>query len=207
MLRWGWGAKHRYDLARVAKAPVADEGWIRTYTGGRFYPLSPRIEDVDIKDIAHSLATKARYGGMARGFYSVAQHCVHVSHHCGKDHALKGLLHDSDEAYSPFGDIPRPVKMELMRTQPVLSAYIEGMANRIRDTVYERFGLTPGEPPEVKEADNAILWDEAKAFVNGGLTLMPVVEEGLGINIEQWPWQKAEDQFLHRFHELAKEIR
>lgn len=204
MMRWGWGAKHRYDLARVAKAPVSESGWIRTFTGGKFYPLAPCIEDVDIRDIAHSLATKARYGGMARGMYSVGQHSVIVSQHCGAEHALKGLLHDSDEAYSPFGDIPRPVKDELKRKQPVLHAYVEGMANRIRDTVYERFGLSPGEPPEVKAIDDAILWDEMRAFMNGSLTFMPNSEKGLGIIIEQWPWQKTEDQFLHRFHELMK---
>lgn len=180
----------------------ANGGWIRTFTGGRFYPLNPRIEDVDIRDIAHSLATKCRYGGQCSGFYSVAQHSVYVSQHC--DNALKGLLHDSDEAYSPFGDIPRPVKVQIGKDYPPLAETITLMGVRIRDAVYAKYGLTAGEPVDVKAADNAILWDERRAFMNGDLTLMPNEERGLGIEIEQWPWEVAEAMFLMRFEQLME---
>ena len=83
--------------------------WITTYTGRLFHPFDPRPEDTDIEDIAHALSLKCRWGGMTRVFYSVAQHCVHVSYHCEAHHALAGLLHDAQEAYAPGGDIPSPV--------------------------------------------------------------------------------------------------
>lgn len=180
---------------------MKDEGWIRTYTGGRFYPLFPSSVDVDINDIAHSLATKCRYGGHCQTFYSVAQHSVLVSHHCGS-HALAGLLHDADEAYSPFGDIPRPIKREIEKTNPEFGAYIKRIGDNIRDVVYGRYGMGPGEPAEVKAADNAILNDESRVLMKGGLTLMPKDERGLGETIVPWNWQEAEAEFLYRFHEL-----
>lgn len=40
--------------------------WLRTYTGKRFYPLDPRIEEIDIEDIAHALSMLCRFGGHCR---------------------------------------------------------------------------------------------------------------------------------------------
>lgn len=34
--------------------------YMMTITGKRFWPLDPQIEDVDIEDIAHSLAFQVR---------------------------------------------------------------------------------------------------------------------------------------------------
>src|ERR1700724_2684254 len=84
-----------------------DGGWQQTFTGRRFYPLSPRVEDVCIEDIAHALSNICRYGGHCREFYSVAQHCNMVSDWM-PEFKLEGLLHDSPEAY--IGDMVRPVK-------------------------------------------------------------------------------------------------
>lgn len=183
-------------------------GWIRTLSGGRFYPLAPRVRDVDLAAVAHALAVKCRYGGHCTGFYSVAQHSVHVSHHCGPDPRikLKGLLHDSDEAYSPFGDIPRPVKVQMEKEYPLLGEIVRKIGDDIRNTVYIAFGLSPHEPPEVKAADNAILWDERRAFMTGSLTHMPEDAKGLGIEIVQWPWELAEAMFIDRFFQLRQEI-
>lgn len=179
-----------------------DEGWIRTLSGGRFYPFEPRLEDYNIHDIAHSLATKNRYGGHCRGFYSVAQHSVHVSEHC-PSHPLPGLLHDIDEAYSPFGDIPRPVKRKLAHG---VKRWIRQMSDAIQRMGFIAFGLDPDMPEEVHRADDAILWDEQRALMNGSLTLMPKSEIGLGIEIEPWTWEQAELRFLKRFVDLGGKI-
>jgi len=49
-------------------AALTPPGYISTYTG-RFTPLAPRAIDVDIRDIAHSLAMQCRYAGHVRKFY------------------------------------------------------------------------------------------------------------------------------------------
>ena len=53
--------------------------WIQTYSGKKFYPLDPRPEDIDIRDIAHALSLNCRFNGHCRCFYSVAEHSVGVS--------------------------------------------------------------------------------------------------------------------------------
>src|SRR3989304_3945731 len=45
--------------------------WIQAWTGKVFYPFNPCIEDIDIKDIAHSLSLICRYNGHCREFYCV----------------------------------------------------------------------------------------------------------------------------------------
>src|SRR5579885_2784587 len=82
--------------------------WIQTYCGVAFYPLDPRPEEILIEDIAHALSMLCRFTGHVKRFYSVAQHCVYVSHRCDPKDALWGLLHDAAEAY--LNDISRPVK-------------------------------------------------------------------------------------------------
>jgi hypothetical protein len=82
--------------------------WMQTFTGRAFYPLDPRPEDIDPVDIAHALSLICRYGGHSSRFYSVAEHCVLMSHAVAPEHALWALLHDATEAY--LGDMIRPLK-------------------------------------------------------------------------------------------------
>jgi uncharacterized protein len=172
-----------------------ETGWIRTYTGKKFWPLSPSPEDVDIKDIAHSLAMKCRYGGMATEFYSVAQHCVLVSDACMAQDKLWGLLHDAEEAYSPFGDIPRPIKHQMPDELLAINARIQG-------AVCHRFGMPKDEPLLVKHADNCIIYDEKPILMrDADLACMPGTYP-LGIKIVPWTWQEAETRFLDRFAAL-----
>lgn len=35
--------------------------WMQTYTGKRFYPRSPRTDEIDDVDIAHALSLLCRY--------------------------------------------------------------------------------------------------------------------------------------------------
>lgn len=88
--------------------PRTDDNWICTFTGRRFWPLNPRAEDLDIRDIAHALSNLCRFTGQSRHFYSVAQHCVLASEWCPPSIAKWCLIHDAAEAY--INDIARPVK-------------------------------------------------------------------------------------------------
>src|SRR5574342_1090607 len=83
-------------------------GSIITYTGRLFWPLSPRLEDINILDICHALSNQTRFTGHTREFYSVAQHSCLVSDLLPEKFKLDGLLHDASEAY--LMDLARPVK-------------------------------------------------------------------------------------------------
>ena len=74
-------------------------GWIQVHSGGRFFPLEPDLDDISITDIAHSLSMVCRYGGHCLRFYSVAEHCVLLSHTVDPEFARWALLHDAAEAY------------------------------------------------------------------------------------------------------------
>lgn len=171
--------------------------WMQTFTGRAVYPLSLRPEDIDIRDIAHSLAMQCRYAGHVRQFYSVAEHSVHVARWCrqhGPDAALEALLHDATEAY--LVDVPRPVK-------PFLIGYKEA-ETRVWAVIAERYGLASHS--SVHEADNRILNDERCAL------MAPCVREWslpdtrpLGVTIEGWLPARAEREFLALFYELYGE--
>lgn len=128
--------------------------WIQTFTGRQFWPLAPRVEDIDIKDIAHALANLCRYGGHTESFYSVAQHSVLVSQVVPSEHALRGLLHDASEAY--LIDVPRPIKhsagMESYRSAE----------KALLSVIYSAFDLTAEDPACIKTADNALLRTEQR---------------------------------------------
>jgi len=52
---------------------MADDTWIQTFTGEKFFPLKPRALHVDIRDIAHALAMKCRFAGHTNYFYCPTQ--------------------------------------------------------------------------------------------------------------------------------------
>ena len=75
--------------------------FIATYKG-KINPLFPDPDHVDIRDVAHALAMKCRYGGYCDNVYSVAQHSILISEALTRDghgeHAMWGLMHDAAEA-------------------------------------------------------------------------------------------------------------
>lgn len=181
-------------------------GWIQTSTGKKFFPLAPRVEDLDIRDIARGLAMTCRYGGQtARSYYSVAEHCVLVSRHVAPEFAREGLLHDSAEAY--IGDMVRPLKH-----QPEMSEFRRA-ETVIERCVAEKYGLRTDTESlrAVKLVDDRILLDEMRALMHtpelytepGGWTegLSPLGAEILGYSPE-----RAEVLFLARFGELFPEF-
>lgn len=185
-----------FDLSR------RERGWMGTSTGKKFYPLDPRAEDIDIRDIARGLSMTCRYAGQVKRFYSVAEHCYHVSMHVSKEYALEGLLHDSSEAY--IGDMIRPLKH-----QPEMYEFRRA-ETAIELAVAQRFALETSADVlrEVKEIDNRILVDEIKLLsacpeyylVTPGLGDVP----RLGVKLQCWTPYDAEHMFLSRFKELTK---
>lgn len=174
--------------------------WIETYSGRKFHPLDPRPEDVEIEDIAHSLAMQCRFNGHCRFFYSVAEHSVLVARHvesvAGREAALWALLHDAAEAY--VTDVPRPIK-------PMLRGYGE-IEGRVMAAIAQRFGLPAVMPREVKEADRRILTDEHYRVMGregpGVVNVWGTDGEALGVVIIGFTPHRATFEFLREFDRL-----
>lgn len=169
--------------------------WISTYTGGRWYPLDPRVEEVKIEDIAHSLSMLCRYNGHCKFFYSVAEHCWLLSYAVPDPYKLEALLHDGSEAYT--SDLPRPFKYS-----DSMSAFrdVEDMNARV---VYEFAGLSYPESPVVKEYDRRIVRNEGEVLLPhctwfNSLELVPDIE------IMCNDPRKMEQLYLDRYYELKK---
>lgn len=176
--------------------------WIQVYTGGRFYPLDPRLEEIHIEDIAHALAHQCRFSGHVREFWSVAQHSTLVSHHCDPTHALWGLLHDAAEAY--LVDLPRPVKQSLRAAGITV---FDALEQQIMEAVCARFGLTMPQPQSVDTADVLLLVTEARDLM---APLAPGWQHTEANGFRALPERlipvgpaEAEAMFLERFEELT----
>ena len=167
--------------------------FVQVYSGRAFYPMDPRVEDITIEDIAHSLSMRCRFGGHCTRFYSVAEHSVLVSDYVEPQHALWGLLHDAAEAYSC--DVPHPLKRMLPQWVP--------MERKIMDAVCEAFGLDPVEPDNVVYTDWALLHDEKIALINPSYESWGDLPPPLGAKIVGYEPEVAKNMFLDRFYELA----
>lgn len=177
----------------------AEKAFIATYTGKKFFLLAPRLEDVDIIDIAHALSLQCRWTGHCKFHYSVAQHSYYCSFLGPDTEAFDRLMHDASEAY--ISDLNRPLK----HYTEAGVAYVRQEAI-IQKVIAERFGFSAIEPPSVKLADNSMLYaekaqimgykfEEAEHWTNN--------DDGKnGVVIEQWTPAQAEKMFLDRFNEL-----
>lgn len=173
-----------------------------TYTGRAIRPLDPRPADIDIEDIAHSLANQCRFTGHTRQFYSVAQHSVHVSQLC-PNYPLEGLLHDASEAY--LSDIARPIK----KAEGDFGEIYEDIETNLMIAIWERFEVTLSADAlaEVKTADNILIGAEARDLMHPNFS-----EFGMGkFDSDLWqakiiPWASdyAEIAFLAYFNDYFK---
>ena len=161
--------------------------WMQTFTGAQFFPMDPRPEDIDPRDIAHALSLLCRYGGHVTRFYSVAEHCVLMAGAVPREDALAALLHDATEAY--VVDVPRPLKRYLPEYR------------RIEDTVWqaiaERFGVNPILPASVHDADSRILLAERAALMTPTDYDWSVPGNPLSVVIGAWSPYHAEKAYLN----------
>jgi len=162
--------------------------WFQTYSGKMFWPLDPHPEEVDIGDIAHSLALQCRFNGHVKVFYSVAQHSVLVASILPDRFKLWGLMHDAAEAY--VGDMVRPLKLH----QP---DFREAEA-RVMAVIVAKYGLSPStEPSEVKQADNVLLMTERRDLLAPPPQAWTPRAEPLQQTITAWSPNVAEATFLY----------
>lgn len=169
--------------------------WSQTYSGRQFYPMDPQPEDIDIVDIAQALSMQCRFNGHVSQFYSVAEHCVLLSHQVPAENALWALLHDATEAY--VGDMIRPLKKHMPEYQAA--------EHRVMVAIAERFGIEPVMPSSVRDADNRILLDERLALLGPIPADWGIAGEPLGVEIRAWTPQQARAAYEARFAELSGE--
>lgn len=160
---------------------------IALYSGGTIDPLAPKASEIMIADIGHSLSMMCRYGGHTDVFYSVAEHCWHMSFIVPAEDALWALLHDAPEAY--LADVTRPLKRQL----PDWHIY----EDRIMSAVCDRFGLDPEMPATVKMADDAMIPLEWNLLMCNHPPMK--ITKDLPVKIRYADPRTARQMFLERF--------
>lgn len=187
--------------------PDYNKNWIQTFTGRKFFPLEPNIDEIDIRDIAHALSMLCRYVGHVSKFYSVAEHSVRISRKLeergyGLDIQRWGLLHDASEAY--LGDVSRPVKH-----QKAMSGYRDA-EEILQALIARKFELSNSEPFVVRSIDTEILGTEAyflKTPIHPDwftqVNLAPPWKLTWMDNLG-WSPARAEESFLTRFRFLFR---
>ena len=182
----------------VTRMGRGENNWIQTFSGIRFFPTDPHVEDIYIEDIAHALSNMCRFTGHCRQFYSVAQHSVLVSKHTGAvGYGMHGLLHDAAEAY--LADVAKPIK-------PLLIGY-EQIEERLMNVICDKFGISREMPRGVKIADARMLRTEARDLMGEPPAAWDFPEwcEPYDDQIVAWEPELAKQKFIERFNQLIGE--
>lgn len=166
--------------------------WIETYTHKRVDLTDPDSAEINVVDIAHSLAHQCRFAGHTRKHYSVAEHSILVALVTPAPYKLHGLLHDAAEAY--LQDITRPLKALL----PEYSA----LEARWEQRIFSHFGLAYPLPDVVTEADNALLARERTVVMQAQHDWELEVEPA-DVQIHCMPAKEAKQDWLEVFYALT----
>ncbi len=193
--------------------------WIQTAHGTKFFPLDPRPEEVDVRDVAHALSNVCRFAGHARWHYSVAQHSVLASRYAPPGSGLPALLHDAAEAY--MGDIARPWKRFLyVKTGRVVDRVydpIKDAERNLLDVILSALTCPPRTNlvwVPIEEIDMRMLATEARDLMHpladewSNTFQKPPCEARYAYHpypepIEVWMPGRAKSEFLARYAELV----
>ena len=170
--------------------------WAQTYMGKQFWPLDPRPEEVDIRDIAHSLANTCRFNGHCNEFYSVAQHSYLVSNIVNPQNALAALLHDASEAYT--GDLIQPIKKNLREFSEI--------EEKVQEAVFEHFNIKKWDHDQIVKADMILLFTEMRDLMKKPPKKWDHSDKYKPLDEKIIPLtpRKAETLFLGRYNELKE---
>lgn len=177
------------------------DAWMQTYTGEVFHILNPLHTEVSLQDIAHALGMICRFGGHVDYFYSVAEHCVFMSHRVSKEVAPYALIHDATEAY--VQDLISPIKRNV-------DGYKE-IESRVEDAILCALGLPfPSKDisEEVHIADGRMLSTERRDLMKE--PPQPRAADGFppfDEKLNAWGPAVAKQMYLTRARELGIEYR
>jgi hypothetical protein len=167
---------------------------ILLFSGSYFDSEAPDTSAFTIEDIAHGLAMTCRFAGQCSRFYSVAEHCVHLSENVPPEDAYQGLMHDAAEAF--VGDMAKPMKVML----PEFSV----IEKSVEAAVFRRFSVRTPLPPSIKEADILMLVTEQRQLMkNRDDWEYTRGRKPLDFKIPAWPPSIAKSRFLKRFYALT----
>jgi hypothetical protein len=179
--------------------------YMHVYSGGVYFPCDPRLDEVNIEDIAHHLAMQCRFAGATMRFVSVAEHSILCSLIDGPavsaQDQLEALMHDAAEAY--IQDFIRPIKY-LPELKPIY-AVLEDLNERV---IAEKFGLRLPWSRHVRMVDETVcnleMRDNIRRADKG--RLHDVVEIPEHLRLQFWSPPEAENFFLSRFHQLRRRV-
>ncbi|WP_051447550.1 hypothetical protein [Rhizobium leguminosarum] len=165
----------------------------------------PETSDITIEDVAYGLAFEGRCAGQCysrilkrRVFYSVAEHCVRMSHAVPSHLAMQALMHEAGEAVC--GDMSAPLKS--------LNPSFKTVEKRCEAAILAKFGVSIDDPVEIKRADLRMLSTERR-------DLLPWRGERWGIDdhvapydfeIVPWGAEVAAEAFLARYAFLSGRV-
>ena len=175
-------------------------GCIKTFTGVMMDPLRPRMEELDIRDVAHALSMLCRANGHFRTFYSVGQHSIN----CMREAKARGenrrvqlacLLHDASEAY--LSDVTRPVKAELPR-------YLE-IEEPLQALIWEKWlgGISREESKKVFQIDDDMLAHELDQLLDVRVDPFPALAGKPEMEFTGFGY--CEEEFLECFRQLTED--
>lgn len=139
---------------------------IQTTSGRTVHLFDPKVEEIELEDIARALSQINRFTGHTKRLYSVAEHSIYVAEllrQWGEPTyvQLQGLLHDSQEAY--LGDISGPLK-----STPVFGDIYRLAEDNMLRCIYTALQVkewpTQREQEAIKRADKAMLDIEIKVI-------------------------------------------
>lgn len=190
------------DNAKDSGVGVTKRGInMQLFSGRPFFLTDPKAREVDIRDIAHSLANQCRFNGHTKKFYSVAQHSVIVSENVPTNLALEGLLHDAGETY--VTDLAKPVKVLVEGAYTELENTMDHIICEAFDLKYENCHAGP-----VKIADKRTVATERRDLMHPsqGTNWGDIGKEGFNVfpfKIIPIGPEEAEELFLKRYRQLA----
>lgn len=168
------------------------------HSGGIFFPLDPRPEQIVPEDLAAAGSRICRFNGQTDAYLSVAEHQWLASHEVPEWCALEALMHDTPEHY--IGDQIRPLK-----ALPIFGDIYLKIEDRIARAIADRFKLVYPWPKEVILADEALVKLEIAKNINSKARN---IHQGDSIAVKQqlfyWQPPMAAAMWISRFRALAK---
>jgi 5'-deoxynucleotidase YfbR-like HD superfamily hydrolase len=165
-----------------------------TFLGNKFYPHEPRIEKIEIEDIAHGLAYQSRFNGQTSEFYSIAQHSLIVSSIVSPRLKLAALLHDASEAY--LGDMIKPLK--------IIIDEFNRIEEKVAKLIFSEFNIPTFDYTLVKNADLITLATEIRDLIPHSVKFWDDLDniEALPKKIKPISPLEAKNKFLREFYYL-----
>jgi len=179
---------------------IDTKGSIVTYTGRLFWPLNPKLEDINLLDICHALGNQCRFTGHTTSFYSVAEHSCRVHDNLPHEYRMAGILHDASEAY--LMDLAKPVK-----EQDAMSLFREAEDNLMR-LVGKKYGFNFPYADEVSKVDKILLNTEYRDLMskNELRTADFNGSKPLETRIVPWSPQVAKFEMITRLEKLGVKV-